>query len=69
VLAKSRPVPIKHWIASPALSAEQQAQVRDYLLRLDGYDEGRKRLELMRYSGFDLYDESALLSLAPWLGL
>lgn len=67
VLATSRPVPIKHVIASPALSAQQQALVRDYLLKLNLSPEGRKRLESIRYSGFEPYDENALLALAAWL--
>lgn len=69
VLAQSRPVPIKHIVASPALSDEQLAKVRDYLLALDGADEGRRKLEPTRYSGFERYDEQALLTLGTWLGL
>ena len=44
VLFKSKPVPIKHIIASPNLPAEDVAKVRDYLLALDTTDEGRKKL-------------------------
>lgn len=69
VLARSRPVPIKHIIASPALSAEQVDKVRDYLLGLDGSDEGRKKLEPTKYSGFERYDEKAMLEIGDWLGL
>ncbi len=67
VLTTSRPVPIKHVIASPALSAQQQALVRGYLLKLDTSPEGRQRLASIRYSGFEPYDENALLALATWL--
>ena len=69
VLAKSRAVPIKHIIASPALSAEQIDSVREYLLGLDANDEGRKKLAPTKYSGFERYDEAALLGLGTWLGL
>jgi phosphonate transport system substrate-binding protein len=69
VLTASRPVPIKHIIASPALSAEQIEKVREYLLALDTTDEGRKKLEPSKYAGFDRYDEAALLGLGKWLGL
>lgn len=69
VIAKSRAVPIKHIIASSALNAEQQDQVRDYLLGLDGSEDGRKKLEPTRYNGFDRYDEPALLALGTWMGL
>ncbi|WP_089415491.1 phosphate/phosphite/phosphonate ABC transporter substrate-binding protein [Vitreoscilla filiformis] len=67
VLTTSRPVPIKHVIASPALSAQQQTLVREYLLKLDTSPEGRQRLASIRYSGFEPYDENALLALAVWL--
>jgi phosphonate transport system substrate-binding protein len=69
VLAQSKPVPIKHIIASTALSAEQVELVRDYLVKLDTTDEGRKKLEPIKYIGFERYDESALLGIGTWLGL
>jgi phosphonate transport system substrate-binding protein len=69
ILAQSKPVPIKHIIASPNLSAEQVDKVRDYLIGLDGNDEGKKKLEPTKYSGFERYDEPALLAIGSWLGL
>jgi len=69
VLAKSRPVPIKHIIASPHLTAEQIASVREYLVSLDAADEGRKKLAPTQYTGFDRFDEAELLSIGTWLGL
>ncbi len=69
VLAKSRTVPIKHIIASPVLSAEQVETVREYLLTLDGTEDGRKKLAPTKYSGFERYDQAALLTLGAWLGL
>jgi ABC-type phosphate/phosphonate transport system substrate-binding protein len=69
VLAQSRPVPIKHIIAGPGLSAEQIEKVREYLLALDATDEGRKKLEPSKYAGFERYDEAALLDIGVWLGL
>lgn len=69
ILFKTKPVPIKHLIAGPSLSAEQIAQVRDYLLALDGNEEGKKKLEPTRYTGFEAYDEAALLAIGVWLGL
>jgi ABC-type phosphate/phosphonate transport system substrate-binding protein len=69
ILAQSKPVPIKHIIASPALSAEQIDKVRDYLLALDTTDDGKKKLEPTKYTGFDKYDEGALLKIGAWLGL
>ena len=69
VLAKSRPVPIKHIIASPNLTEEQVESVREYLLSLDATEEGRKKLAPTHYAGFDRYDQAALLTLGTWLGL
>lgn len=69
VLAQSRPVPIKHIIASPSLPPEQVEKVREYLLSLDGSEEGRKKLEPTKYVGFDRHEEKALLELGAWLGL
>ena len=69
VLFRSRPVPIKHIIASPNLTPDQTAKVRAYLLALDTTDEGRNKLEPTTYSGFAAYDEAALLAIGTWLGL
>jgi ABC-type phosphate/phosphonate transport system substrate-binding protein len=69
VLAKSRPVPIKHIIASPNLTPDMIEKVRDYLLTLDSTDDGKKKLEPTKYSGFARYDEAAMLSIGAWLGL
>jgi ABC-type phosphate/phosphonate transport system substrate-binding protein len=69
ILAKSRPVPIKHVIASPNLSADQADKVRDYLISLDASDEGKKKLEATKYQGFATYSQSDMLSIGAWLGL
>ena len=69
VLAKSRPVPIKHIIASPALSPDETDKVRTYFLALGASEEGRKKLEPTRYAGFERFDETALLAIGTWLGL
>lgn len=69
VLAKSKPVPIKHVIASPAISAEQVAAVRDYLVALDTTEAGRKKLEPFKVKGYMAYDVKALLQLGTWLGI
>jgi phosphonate transport system substrate-binding protein len=68
VIVKSRAVPIKHIIASPNLSADEIDKVREYLIALSNSDEGRKKLELTKYAGFERYDEAALLTIGSWLG-
>jgi ABC-type phosphate/phosphonate transport system substrate-binding protein len=69
VLAKSRPVPIKHIIASPAINAEDLARVREYFLTLDNTETGRKKLEPLKVQGYAAYDAAALMALGIWLGL
>jgi phosphonate transport system substrate-binding protein len=69
VMAQSRPVPIKHIIASPALSAEQVTQVRDYFVALDSTEAGRKKLEPIKVQGYATFDHAALMKLGDWLGL
>ena len=69
VLAQSKPVPIKHIIASPNMSAADIDAVRDYLLSLDATEEGRKKLAPTKWQGFAAGDQAALMALGVWLGL
>lgn len=69
VLALSKPVPIKHIIASPNMSAADVDAVRDYLLSLDATEEGKKKLAPTKWSGFAAYDQAALMAMGVWLGL
>jgi ABC-type phosphate/phosphonate transport system substrate-binding protein len=69
VLGTSKPVPIKHVIASPSVNAEQLTQLRNYFVGLDDSEAGRKKLEPIKVQGYQAYDEAALLKLGVWLGL
>jgi phosphonate transport system substrate-binding protein len=69
VLFRSKPVPIKHVIASPAISPEMVEKVREYLTTLDSTEAGRKKLEPIKIKGYATYDGAALLTLGAWLGL
>lgn len=69
VLAKSKPVPIKHVIASASITAEQLAQLREYFTTLDTTEAGRKKLEAIKVQGYAPYDPAALMTLGTWLGL
>jgi len=69
VLMRSKPVPIKHIIASPSMSAEDVATVREYLLALDTTDDGRKKLALTKWQGFAASDTAELMAIGTWLGL
>ncbi len=69
VLAESRPVPIKHVIASPKLTLEQSEQVRAYFLTLEITPAGRKKLQAIKYEGFVPYSQTDLMHIGTWLGL
>jgi ABC-type phosphate/phosphonate transport system substrate-binding protein len=69
VLARSKPVPIKHLIASPTLDADQVARLRDYFVALADTDAGRKKLEPLNVQGYLAWDAAALMALGDWLGL
>lgn len=69
ILAQSKSVPIKHILASPNLSPADVEKVREYLLGLDDSDEGKKKLEPTKYSGFEKFDEAQMLEIGAWLGL
>lgn len=69
VLAQSKPVPIKHIIASPTMSAADVDAVRDYLLSLDSTEDGKKKLAPTKWQGFAAYDQAALMAVGVWLGL
>lgn len=69
VLFASRPVPIKHVIASPHLPPEDLAKVREYLLGLDSTEEGRKKLAALKWKGFAEYSQAELEKIGGWLGI
>jgi ABC-type phosphate/phosphonate transport system substrate-binding protein len=69
VLFKSKPVPIKHIIAAPSVTAEQVERLREYFIGLDTTEAGRKKLEPIKIQGYAAYDADALLALGTWLGL
>lgn len=69
VLAKSKPVPIKHVIAAPSINAEDLDRVRDYFVSLDSTEAGRKKLEPIKIQGYARFDAAVLMNLGSWLGL
>jgi len=68
-MATSRAVPIKHIIASSALTAEQVAGLRDCFVSLDTTEAGRQKLLPMKVQGDAAFDAAALMALGTWLGL
>jgi phosphonate transport system substrate-binding protein len=69
VIGLSKPVPIKHLIASASLSDVQRAEVADYFIKLSTTEQGRKRLQKIGLEGFTPFDEKALISIGKWLGV
>ena len=69
MLAQSRPVPIKHIIASPLMSNADVEAVREYLLALDTSEEGKRKLAPTKWQGFAAYDQATLIAFGGWLGL
>jgi phosphonate transport system substrate-binding protein len=69
VVAESKPVPIKHMIASSRMSDRDVQKVRDLMLGLDRNPAGEKILAEIGYKGYERGDEQQLAALAKWLGI
>lgn len=69
VLASSKPVPIKHMIASSKLTEAQRAQLTSYFTELEQSSEGKKRLDALNVPGFLVSDQAALIGLGKWLSI
>jgi len=69
VLVRSRPVPIKQFIVSTKLPAEEQQKIRDALLTLRDSKPGRDALEAVGYRGFVAPNPEVEAATIAWLGL
>jgi phosphonate transport system substrate-binding protein len=69
ILLESKPVPIKHFIASTKMSDGDIEKVRNVLLTLDQSTAGKAVLERIGFKGFVQGDEKELAVTAKWLGL
>jgi ABC-type phosphate/phosphonate transport system substrate-binding protein len=68
VLLESKPVPIKHMIASTKMSDADFEKVRNVMLGLDKSDAGQKILAKLGYKGYESGDPQQLSTLTKWLG-
>src|SRR5712692_1656715 len=68
VLLESKPVPIKHMIASTKLSEQDVQKVRAVMLGLDKSEAGQKILDKLGYKGYESGDPQQLAMLTKWLG-
>ena len=69
VLVKSRPVPIKQFIVSTKLPADEQQRIREALLTLRDSKPGRDALETVGYRGFVAPNPELEAATIAWLGL
>jgi ABC-type phosphate/phosphonate transport system substrate-binding protein len=69
VLLSSRPVPIKQWIVSSKVPADDVDKVRGVLLGATQNDAGRQALGTLGYKGFVANNREDELKAIAWLGL
>ena len=69
VIGTSKPVPIKHLLASSKLSESQRALLTAYFTGLEQSAEGKRRLDALNVPGFLEFDEAALVGIGKWLGV
>jgi len=69
VLFESKPVPIKHLIASPRMSASDIEKVRALFLGMETSKENRKLLDKIGFQGFIAGNEQTLAEITKWLGV
>ncbi len=69
VLLKSRPVPIKQFIVSTKVPADEQQRLRDALVNIRDSKAGRDALEAVGYKGFVAPNPDFENSTIAWLGL
>jgi len=68
VVLESKPVPIKHMIASTKMSDADIEKVRAVMLSLDKSEHGQKILAKLGYKGYEAGDPQQLATLTKWLG-
>jgi ABC-type phosphate/phosphonate transport system substrate-binding protein len=69
VFLKSRSVPIKYFIVSTKLPAEEQERIQHALLTLAQTEPGRQALGAVGYRGFAAPDNAIDTAAIDWLGL
>ncbi|MEO8485895.1 MAG: PhnD/SsuA/transferrin family substrate-binding protein [Betaproteobacteria bacterium] len=69
VLLKSRPVPIKQFIVSSKMPAQEQQKIRDALLTLKDAKGGQGALDTVGYKGFVPPNPEIEATVIAWLGL
>jgi len=68
VVFESKPVPIKHMIASTKMSDADIEKVRAVMLGLEKSEHGQKILAKLGYKGYESGDPQQLATITKWLG-
>jgi phosphonate transport system substrate-binding protein len=69
ILAKSKSVPIKQFIVSTRMPADEQQRIRDALLGLKDAKGGKEVLDIVGYRGFLAPNPETETAAIAWLGL
>ena len=69
ILFESKPVPIKHVIASPNVSKDDVEKIRAVFLGLESSKDGQAILEKIGFKGFMPPDDQQTAELTKWLGV
>lgn len=69
VLAQSKPVPIKQFIAASRMPADEQEKIREALVGMTHTKPGHDALEIVGYKGFVVPDPQIEAASITWLGL
>jgi ABC-type phosphate/phosphonate transport system substrate-binding protein len=69
ILFESKPVPIKHVIASPSLTQAEVETIRQVFLSLENTREGQEILKKLGFAGFRAGDNAQMNELTKWLGI
>jgi len=69
ILFESRPVPIKHVIASPNVLQEDVEKIRAVFLNLERTKGGQAILRKLGFAGYLKPDEKQTVELTKWLGI
>jgi phosphonate transport system substrate-binding protein len=69
IMLSSRPVPIKQWIVSSKVPADEVEKIRGVLLSATQNDGGKQALSTLGYKGFVASSHDDELKAIAWLGL
>lgn len=69
VIGETKPVPIKQFLVSRKLTAEQREKVKDLMLKLSDTDAGKAALKGLNMKGFVPWDDAVMADATKRLGL